>query len=465
MNQAQPYSFFFRALYSKTVLILSFLVFFAVCTGLSAQSFAASNPKYASVVMDADTGLILHERYANKQLHPASLTKIMTLMLTFEALEQGKLKLHERIPVSRRAAGMIPSKLDLKAGSSIRVNDAIYSLVTKSANDVAVALAERVGGSESNFARMMTRKARSIGMSRTTFRNASGLHHPGQISTARDMAILARTVINNYPEYYRYFSRKSFTYAGKTYRNHNRLMNTYKGMDGMKTGYIHASGFNLVASAVRNNRRIIGVVFGGRTSKTRNAHMASLLDRGFAKINAIRVASAKVPLPPRKPGILVALNSLNKVKPAAGGIAKPETQKWALLNTALETGMFKNLIGEGDYDPAVSRRLETGLMAIAAHRGGRDSYKKSALKPVSRPESWAIQVGAFKSRAATDNALRAAVKKLPSQYATQSNPMIAPLKTTDGWLFRGRLSGYTKTDAFKACKYLHDCMPIAPQSY
>ena len=331
----------------QRVLTLTFsLIFsFALMVG-SAQA----NSKYASIIIDATTGTVLESQKADKSLHPASLTKIMTLLLVFEALEGGRLDLNDRIRVSRRAASMVPSKLGLKPGSSIRVKDAIHALSVKSANDVAVAVAERLGGTESGFARIMNRKAKQLGMTRTVFRNASGLHDKRQISTARDMAKLARYVIQAYPSYYRYFSRKSFTYAGKTYRSHNRLMGKYKGMDGMKTGYIAASGFNLVASAVRNDRRIIAVVFGGRTSKSRNSHMHVLLDRGFVKMNDIRIARAKVPLPPRKPAILTALAAMTKA-----GEAVPE--KVASVSSDLQGG-FNELIGQGDIDPKLARRIE-----------------------------------------------------------------------------------------------------------
>ena len=224
---------------------------------------ALANAKYASLVMDADTGLVLHKRNADKVLHPASLTKMMTLIMLFDALEEGRVHMKSRIRISHNAANAVPSKLDLPVGSSIRVKDAINALIIKSANDVAIAVAEHLAGSEKDFARLMTKRARSLGMTRTRFMNASGLHHKRQVSTARDMAKLARTIISEYAPYYRYFSANKFHYRGKTYRSHNKLMGKYAGMDGMKTGYIHKSGFNLVSSAVRNNRRIIGVVFGG----------------------------------------------------------------------------------------------------------------------------------------------------------------------------------------------------------
>jgi D-alanyl-D-alanine carboxypeptidase len=379
---------------------------------------------------------------------------------------------------------MVPSKLDLPAGSSIRVQDAIYAIVTKSANDVAVAVAERLGGTESGFARMMTRRARELGMNNTTFVNASGLHNPQQISSARDMAILARTVINQHPGYYRYFSTANFTYKGRSYHNHNRLMETYKGMDGMKTGYVGPSGFNLVASAVRKDRRLIGVVFGGRTTASRNAHMAELLDRGFDKTYDIRIAKADKqaspphetpagisensgitvanldpktvpPVPPRKPVILTALNTLNKVTPTGGQV------KLASFSP-IDTSRYGELAGEGDIDPAETRRIETGLVAASAIRGSEMNANNRLLTAPAADDKWSVQIGAFSSRAASDRAIGNAVRKLPASIG--GSPAIAPLKVKDGWVFRARLGGYSREQAFRACKYIQECMPVAPQN-
>jgi len=462
----------FKPLSLQRFILPCFLVLALIVSSFSPAQ-AKPNPRYASIVIDADSGLVLHQRHADKRLHPASLTKVMTLLMVFEALERGELRLKDRVRISNHAASMVPSKLGLKPGSSIRVKDAIYALVTKSANDVAVALAEHLAGSERNFATLMTRKARDLGMSRTTFMNASGLHNKRQISTARDMAKMARYVINVHPDYYRYFSRKNFTYQGRTYRNHNRLMDSYSGMDGMKTGYIGASGFNLVASAVRNNRRIIGVVFGGRSSKSRNAHMASLLDRGFDRVKNLLIAKITPPLPTRKPTIVSAVAALAAKAPAAGEDIVANT-----YSAALQKG-FGTLIGEGDFDPGLSSRIETGLMAIAAHKGEAGYTVQKEKKPrampaaysasVSAPKAtgrnlpWAVQIGAFTSRAATDKAIHKALRSLPKPYS-KAQPMIAPLKTADGWLFRARLSGYTKTEALSACNHLRDCLPVAPQN-
>jgi len=441
-------------------------IFVALFTfaAFSPPAFSKENKKYASLVMDADTGMILHQRYADKKLHPASLTKIMTLLMAFEALERGKVQPNTRIRISRHAASMVPSKLGLKPGASIKVKDAISILVTKSANDIAVAMAEHLGRSETSFAKMMTRKARHIGMKSTTFRNASGLHHPKQITTARDMALLAQYVINQYPSYYKYYNQKSFKYKGVSYRNHNKLLKSYKGMDGMKTGYIRASGFNLVASAVRNNRRIIGVVFGGRSGTTRNEHMANILDTGFSKMRNLRVADAKIPLPPRKPAVLLAMN-----EQGSRGDAYVANPKIASMG---------QLIGEGDYDLAKIRRVETGMMAIAAHTGRdvrRDAIKQAAISPAAlnpaEPQQslrvnneWSVQIGAFSTRAATDELLHNSMSKLPRESFRAVRAEVAPLKTQKGWLFRGRLGGMTRNQALAACKYFNECMPIAPDN-
>lgn len=240
--------------------------------------------KYASIVVDADTGEVLHAVNADTRNYPASLTKMMTLYLLFERLKSKRWTMDTRLQVSARAAGQPPSKLGLKVGSTISVKDAIQALVIKSANDVASVVADNISGDEVNFALKMTDKARSLGMKDTIFRNASGLPHRAQMSTAKDMYILARSLLRDFPEYYHFFSQERFEFRGEMVTTHNNLLNFYPGADGFKTGYIRASGFNLVASATHGGRRLIGVVFGGRSSKQRDQHMASLLDEGFAEL-------------------------------------------------------------------------------------------------------------------------------------------------------------------------------------
>ncbi len=249
--------------------------------GVSAKPTQKS--KYAAMAIDANTGRVLENRYGDAARYPASLTKMMTLYMVFERIEQGRLSLKTRIPYSATAAAAPPSKLGLKAGSSIAVGDAIKALVTKSANDVAVAVAEYLGGSEAKFARAMTAKARSFGMSRTTFKNASGLPNSQQKTTARDMLTLALRLQDDFPMHYKLFRTRYFTFKGKTYRNHNTLLRKFAGTDGIKTGYTRASGFNLVSSVRRDGRHVVAAVFGGKTARSRNSAMRALLHRSLRK--------------------------------------------------------------------------------------------------------------------------------------------------------------------------------------
>ncbi len=468
-----------RAHYRK---LLTFMMMFICTTLISNISHAKAkqekyHDKYAALIMDADTGLILHQENANKRLHPASLTKLMTLLMVFDAIDHGALRLNDRVYISKHAASMIPSKLGLEPGSSIKVKDAIYALVTKSANDVAVALGEKLGGSESKFALMMTRKARTLGMTRTRFRNASGLHDPSQVSTARDMSRLAQAMLTRYKRHYHYFSKRTFSYQGKTYKSHNKLMDTYAGMDGMKTGYIKASGFNLVSSAVRHDRRLIGVVFGGKTGKSRNAIMERLMDRGFAKVGNIAIAKNKIPVPSRKPAQGIEFAALKKIKPAQTQSTLPKETKpltlasrWDMLDSSREDSMFNKMIGQGDYDITVRNRIETGLIAISAHLGETipsnnampqaQMTKLAALHAKRDQGQWAIQIGAFTTRERADRALTEGLKQLPSSLQ-HGKTTVAPTKTGQGWIFRSRLHGYSKQAAHEACSFLKDCIPMS----
>ena len=235
-------------------------------------------PPYAAIVVDDKSGFVLHEVSANEPRHPASLTKIMTLYLLFEQLEVGKLKLDTPLPISTRAAIQNPTKLGLKANQTINVEDAIKGLVTKSANDAAVVVAEAIGGSEDEFAKLMTLKARALGMTSTTYVNASGLPALEQITTARDQAVLGRAVQHRFPGYYQYFATPSFHYKGVEMHNHNALLGQVKGVDGIKTGYTEASGYNLVSSVRRDDRHIVAVVLGGTSNAARDARMRQLIE-------------------------------------------------------------------------------------------------------------------------------------------------------------------------------------------
>ncbi len=246
------------------------------------------NPKYAGFVVDGDTGKILYQDHADALRHPASLTKMMTLYLTFEALNNGHLRLDQKLNVSQEATKRPQTNLSMQPGDKITVREAIIALVVRSANDVAVVLAEALGGTEAKFAQIMTQRSRELGMKNTTFRNASGLHDPKQITTAKDMALLAIALKKHYPEYFHFFSRTQFTFNGVNYTSHNRVMQRYPGADGLKTGFINASGFNLVTTASRRGYNLVGVVIGGRSGATRDEHMIKILDEGFVKIAKLR---------------------------------------------------------------------------------------------------------------------------------------------------------------------------------
>src|SRR3954447_8069556 len=243
---------------------------------------APYSPPYADIVVDANSGDVLHATNADSLRHPASLTKIMTLYLLFEQLEAGKFRLDSRLEVSEHAASQAPSKLGLMPGQTLAVEDAIRALVTKSANDAAVVVAEAIGGDEETFARMMTRKARALGMSRTVYANASGLPDKDQITTARDQATLGRAIQDRFPRQYRYFATPAFVYRGHAMRNHNKLLGRVEGVDGIKTGYTRASGFNLVTSVRRGPRHIVAVVMGGASGGARDARMRSLIEQQIA---------------------------------------------------------------------------------------------------------------------------------------------------------------------------------------
>ena len=259
---------------------------------LSSTSLLA---KKAAIIIDYDSKEVLFEVNADTPNFPASLTKIMTLYIAFDYLHKKQLSWKTKLKVSRTAASRSASKLYLKEGSIISVEDAVMALIVKSANDVATVIAEHISGNEREFAKLMTRYARKIGMNNTTFKNASGLPNRAQLTTARDIAKLSYSMISNFPEEYKLFSQEKFTWKGKKYKTHNRLMQSYEGGDGIKTGYIRASGFQLAFSAVRQNKRLIGIYFGGDTGKQRDQRLAFLMNKSFNKLNikTAKIASSK----------------------------------------------------------------------------------------------------------------------------------------------------------------------------
>ena len=363
-----------------------------VCLGPGTSTAHAN--KYAAIVIEEASGKVLFSRNAERLRYPASLTKIMTLYLLFEDIEAGRVTLKSRIPISRIAAGRSPSKLYLKPGQSISVEQAIYALVTKSANDVATALAEKLSGTERKFAQRMTRKAQALGMKRTVFKNASGLPNRRQKSTARDMAKLAVAMRRDFPHFFKYFSTRSFNWQGRKFGNHNKLLSKYSGTDGIKTGYINASGFNLVATVERKGVRLIGVVFGGKTSHSRDRHMMQILDNQFKRVKSIKLRRASLTVPKtlpmappergEKPSVSL---QVTKTADRRKLVKKPR----ALIDLSLASSDSPKLITATSWSVQIgsfARRVNAHRAAITARRMAGDalSMTPANLMLVTRGE-------------------------------------------------------------------------------
>lgn len=310
--------------------------------------------RYSSIIVEAAGGDVLEEVNADQPRHPASLTKMMTLYMTFEALRDRRITLNQAVPVSAHAASMEPTKLGLVPGTRLTVEQAILGLVTKSANDAAAALGELLGGTEDRFAQMMTLRARALGMSHSTFLNASGLPNPDQWTTARDLAVLGRRLINDFPGYYRYFSTPSFAWHRQVIFNHDNLLRTYPGADGLKTGYTEASGHNLVTSAVRGGVRLIGVVMGAASNPERDIHMASLLDHGFEQMD--------VPIT-RKPVQMASRMTLIS-SAHASEVSRPVHAKPA--NWTVQVGTFSSEAAARTAANAARREADAGEARVEA---------------------------------------------------------------------------------------------------
>ena len=382
----------------------------------------------AAIVVDMNSGAILHSQAADVLRHPASLTKIMTLYVLFGYLRQGKLTPNSDLVVTPHAASQSPTKLGLKPGATIKVNDAIKALVTQSANDAAATIAENLAGTEENFARLMTDTARRIGMGNTTFRNASGLPNDEQVTTARDMAILGAHIIHDYPEYYGVFETRYFTFNGRKYRNHNRLLFGYKGTNGIKTGYTRASGFNLTASVQRGDKHLVAVVLGGRTGSGRDAAMRALLDKHFAAASDIKPSpgqlAASLITPPALPAVKKPVLALAPATPAP---APPSAR------------------AEGDIsEPAKPIKASLALTAPAP---------KQAAKSVRFSGAFHVQVGAFMSQTDAENRL-GMVQQRAIDLLDGHLPFTASFIKDDKEWYRARFAGFSKDDAQTTCAAL-----------
>jgi D-alanyl-D-alanine carboxypeptidase len=456
-------------------------------TAKSYSSASTYRPPFAALVIDANSGAVLHQDSADAPRHPASLTKIMTLYLLFERLETGKIKLDTPLTVSARAAGQAPSKLGLKPGQTIAVEDAIKALVTKSANDIAVVVAESLANDEDEFAQLMTQKARALGMSRTVYRNASGLPDADQITTARDQALLGRAVQDRFPRYYRYFATHVFNYHGRAMRNHNKLLSV-AGVDGIKTGYTNASGFNLVSSMRRGGRHIVAVVLGGRSGNARDAHMRGLVGKYIELASAKRtvpmIAEAETPRQAAKFAAAVAPPPTTAVDPsptatlapaappapavASGPTTPPPGSTEPIRPVAVKTISVKagtppdsssaaaqtTVPVAQQTAPVLVASAEQGSAAPVATLPVRTNISQPTPMPKAHPRNgWVVQVGAFEDENEAKQRLNSAQIRAKTLLGA-ADAFTEKVVKGDKALYRARFAGLDKETAEAACKYL-----------
>lgn len=403
-----------RSLFHSVWLALVVLVI-GLLAGLRPAQAQIGSYRYSSIVIDARTGAMLSGVNIDEPRYPASLVKVMTIYMVFEAVRDRRITLDQYVPVSSHAASMSPTKLGLMPGTRITVEQAVLGLVTKSANDAAAALAELLGGTEDRFAQMMTLRARALGMSNTRFENASGLPDLYQVTTARDMALMARRLMSDFPTQYRYFATEAFNWHGRTMHNHHQLLHSYPGADGLKTGYTNASGYNLITSAVRGGTRLIGVVMGGASGGERDLHMVSLLNDGFERLN--------IPTDRRTP---------------------MQVAQRAVVPTAQAAPMAPTRVVAAPPPPVVVASART-------------------VPAKTRPAAaWAIQVGSF---AAEQQARAAAASARRLTNDGEVKVMAAMVNRKPVW--RAQLTGLSAAEAQSSCQTLNrrktPCMILRPE--
>ena len=390
----------------------------------------------AYIILDATSGRELSSDQPDQLRHPASLTKLMTIYLTFSALDSGRLSLGDGLPVSINALNAPPTKMGLPPGGTVSVRDATMALVTRSANDAAVVLAEALGGDEPSFAQMMTSKARQLGMSQTVFRNASGLPNREQVTTARDLARLAFALMRDFPHYYPVFSVQSWPYRGRSLENHNRMLGSYEGADGLKTGYTNASGFNLVMSAMRDNRRLIGVVMGGDSAGQRDRMMAMLMDQGFASAATMRLSAwTNIRKPPS------ARYTSANFDP---GLIIPESTPRLATASAQPLAGFTAAAPPAAPAPQPEQRVAS-LVAQPA---------QGSVAPPGGPSigSWVIQVGSFNDPQAAQLALERAASTLSDMSSVTT--AVDEVQMANKTFHRARLTNLSQGQAVDGCKRL-----------
>jgi len=478
-------------------------------------SHGSYDPPVSTIVVDANTGAVLQATNPDALRHPASLTKMMTLYLLFERLQSGKLTLASELPVSAHASAQAPSKLGLKPGDSIRVETAIKAIVTKSANDVAVVIGEALGGDEPSFARMMTAKAHALGMTHTTYDNASGLPDDAQVTTARDQSIVGRALRERFPQYYHYFSTRAFDFRGRTVRGHNHLLGNVAGVDGIKTGYIRASGFNIVTSVHRGNRYVVAVVFGGRTARARDAKVETLIAENFDRASTKRGAPEEIPVAKVVPKaeksefkteqaampVATPVNAVEAARAAHDEVASIESPHVGSTAPIKPNPVKTFIVHPGKYrtaslsapapeshhlapTPAAARAMR--VTEVATVKSDVPTLPPSGRHPgilgtlptkvastgvtVPLPASstnemdvkhsgWMIQVGAFDDEKEAKQRLET-VQDKAKQLLGQADPFTEKVSKGAKSLYRARFAGLDKDQAEAACKHLkHSDIP------
>ncbi len=431
---------------------------------------AAANSKYAALVIHADTGDILFDKYSTQRRFPASLTKMMTLYLLFEEVESGRLSLDSSMKVSRYAASMPASDLGLQTGEKITVEQAIDALVIKSANDVAVVVAEKIGGSEKGFAKKMTNRAWAMGMRSTQFRNASGLPNRKQYTTARDLAVLSQRIMQDFPQYWSYFQKSSFVWKSKTYKSHNKLIGKFNGADGLKTGYTRMSGYNLATSVARGDNRLIGIVLGGRSTRTRDAHMKKIIDQAYSTIARKPFLISSVhrikPRPNLKPTTLaevggswppielqIASANLTDAPIIAGSAALPGQ----LSSQAAVFGQEAddNSVQPDDMTLLISENMteaeKLNIIALAEAYATRE-YAEGDIDDTmpSADISWSIQTGAYSTRQLAETE-QTDIQTLFADLITDSSPEISEIISDGKSVYRVRFNYMSEKQSEDAC--------------
>ena len=457
-------------LFGKTVKAGSFVKVFmfaiAMATATTATTqVAKADPKYAGIVLDAKTGKVLYGEDPDGLRYPASLTKMMTLYLTFEALNSGRISLDSKVPVSANAAKEPPSKLGVRAGGSVTVEQAILALVTRSANDIATALGEYIGGSEERFGRIMTAKARALGMTRTTYRNAHGLPNTAQMTTARDQARLSVALSQHFPQYYAYFNTRTFTFGKQVIGNHNRLVGTVRGVDGIKTGYTRAAGSNLATSAQLDGRSIVAVVLGGRSSAARDATMRKLVAEYLPKASRSGTSNliAATPSAPIEEPVSVATANTASGLPNAGPLPQAryadETPVTAFAPAPANAAVAAMDMATRAKTPArpappVDMRPDRSLVTNSTKVDNIVTASTTPVPAVSRDAGWVIQIGASPDEGSARNLLQAAQDKGGSLLRS-AKPFTVAFTKDGSQMYRARFGGFDgQNDAVNACNTL-----------